>query len=128
MGTDASRIEIQEGAYTLRARRLDGALLEIMSGLSCADKFTTFIRDADNLIQEIQYYTDIGRTTLDHKVTYTRTAGSDGVKYITGAVVIYYEYDGVTEDSRVTITITRDSEDRITSCDSVFSTTEDTKL
>ena len=127
MGTDASRIEIQEGAYPLRARRLDGALTEIMAGLTCSNSFTTITRTLE-LISKIEYFTDAGRTTLDHEVIYTRGAGSDGVEYITGIVAIYYEWDGTTEDSRVTVTIIRDGSDLITSCDAVFSTSESEKL
>lgn len=128
MGTDASRIEIQEGAYPSRADRLDGALLELYSATTCANKFTTITRDSDNLIEKIEYFTNAGRATLDHEVTYTRATGSDGVDYITGMVAIFYEWDGTTEDSRVTTTIVRDTNDLITSCDSVFSTSESTKL
>lgn len=127
MAVDSSRVYVQEGAYTARADRLDGVLLELFAHTTGQDVFTTITRTG-GLISQIEYFTDAGRTTLDHKCTYTRTTGSDGVDYITGMVAIFYQSDGVTEDSRVTVTVTRNSEDQITSCDSVFSTSEDTKL
>lgn len=128
MGTDASRIEVQEGAYPFRGRRLDQILLELASLTTCANTFINITR-TDDLISLIEFFTDAGRTTLDKKIEFTRTTGNDGIDYITGMVATYYEFDGVTVDSQVTVTITRDgSTDLITQSDNVFSTSESTKL
>ena len=129
MAMDASRIFVQEGAYPFRKDRLDYVLQEISAGLYKANTFPSIIRNGTtNLIERTKHWTDITRTVLNHECIYTRTIGVDGVSYVTGMTAIFYEADGTTEDSRVTVTMVRDGSDRITSCDAVFSTSEDTKL
>ena len=119
---NAKRIQILEGRYTFTDRRLSGIVAEIDSRLNCAEVYETITRTSD-LISLVEIYSDIARTKKVVERSITRTTGSDGVDYITGMVTIFFNSDG-SEDSRVTTTITRDGDDRITSCDNVFSTTE----
>lgn len=119
---NAKRIQILEGQYTFTDRRLDGIVAEIDSRLNCAEVYETITRTSD-LISLIEIYSDLARTKKVMQRSITRTTGTDNVDYITGMVTIFYNSDG-TEDSRVTTTITRDGDNRITSCDNVFSTTE----
>ncbi len=123
---DASRIYVQEGAYTARRDRLDFVLLELFSAVTGQDVFPTITRTA-GLITKIEYFTDATRTKLDHECDLTYIVGGDGVSRVSTMVTIYLNFD-LTEDSRVTVTITRDGDDLITQCNSVFSTSEDTKL
>lgn len=119
---NADRIEIRENRYTFTEKRLSGLIKELDGRINCANVFETITRTSD-LISKVEIFSDIGRTKKLVERDITRTTGSDGVEYITGMVTKYYNSDG-TEDSRVTTTITRDSDDRITACDNVFSTTE----
>lgn len=119
---NASRIEVRENRTTFIEPRLSGLIKELDGRLNCANVFET-ITYTSGLISKIEVYSDIGRTKKVMERDITRTTGSDGVDYITGMVTKFYNSDA-TEDSRVTTTITRDSEDKITDCDNVFSTTE----
>ncbi len=119
---NASRIEVRENRTTFIEPRLSGLLKELDARLNCANVYETITRTS-GLISKIEIFSDIARTKLVVERDITRTTGSDGVDYITGMVTKFYNAD-TTEDSRVTTTITRDSEDRITQCDNVFSTTE----
>lgn len=119
---NADRIEIRENRYTFTERRLSGLIRELDGRLNCANVFETITRTND-LISKIEIFSDIARTKKVAERTITRVTGSDGVEYISAMLTIFYNSDG-SEDSRVTTTITRDVDDRITACDNVFSTTE----
>jgi len=119
---NASRIEIRESRLTFTSRRLSGILDEIDMRLNCAEVYETITRTS-NLISKVEVFSDIARTKKVMQRDITRTTGTDGVDYITGMVTIFYNTD-TSEDSRVTTTITRDGDNRIISCDNVYSTTE----
>ena len=119
---NANRIEIQEGPLTFTERRLSGIIREIDSRLNCSEVYETISYTSD-LISKIEIFSNFARTIKVAERTFSRVTGSDGVEYISGMVTIYFNSD-TTEDSRVTTTITRDGDDRITSCDNVFSTSE----
>lgn len=123
---NASRIEVQEGAYTFTSRRLAFVLQEIDARLNCAEVYETITYTSD-LISKVEVFSNLARSIKVIERTFTRTTGGDGVEYITGMVTIFFNAD-TTEDSRVTTTIIRDGDDRITSCDNVFSTTESIKI
>lgn len=123
---DASRVQVQEGAYTFTETRLAFILKEIDARLNCAETYDT-ITYTSGLISKIEIFSNSARTIKVVERTYTRTTGTDGVGYITGMLTKFFNSD-TSEDSRVTTTITRDSENKITSCDHVFSTSEETKL
>lgn len=127
MAVDASRVFVQEGAYPGRSFRLDELLLEVFGHLVSQNCFATFTR-VSGLITKIEYFRDIGRTSLSHECLFTYFVGGDGVDRPTSVTQIFYENDGTTEDSRITTTITRDGDDLITDCDSVFTTSESEKL
>lgn len=123
MGTpNASRIEVKEQAYTFVETRLAFILKEIDSRLNCAEVYHTVTYTSD-LISKVEIFSNSLRTNKVMERTFSRTTGSDGVEYITGMITIFYNTDS-SEDSRVTTTITRDVNDRITECDNVFSTGE----
>ena len=119
---DTSRIHNTEEQYTFVGYGLDRVLKEIDTRLTASDCWATITR-IDELISKIEYFSDAAKTKKTIERIFTRTAGSDTVDYITGIVTIFYNDDG-SEDSRVTTVITRDSEDFITSCENVFSTSE----
>lgn len=119
---NASRIEVREEKYTFTKRRLDDILTQIDMRLNCAEVYETITRTS-GLISKIEIFSNAAKTIKVVERDITRTTGTDGVDYITGMVTRYYN-DDTTEDSRVTTTITRDGENRITACDNVFSTTE----
>lgn len=119
---NADRIEVRENRHTFTEWRLSGLIYELDKRINCADVYETITRTSD-LISKIELFSDIARTKKIAERDITRTTGSDGVDYITGMVTKFYNKD-TSEDSRVTTTITRDGDDRITSCDNVFSTSE----
>lgn len=119
---DVSRIRTYEENNTFISPALDGLISEIDSRLSGANCFSS-ITYTGELISKIEYYADQARTKKRSDVTFSRTIGSDGVNYITGIISIFYNEDG-SEDSRVTTTLLRDVDDKITDCDNVFSTSE----
>lgn len=126
MATDASRVFVQEGAYTARRKTLDFVLLELFAHTTGQDVFPTITRTA-GLITKIEFFTSAARTKLDHECNLTYVVGGDAVSRVATMTTIYFNFD-LSEDSRVTVSITRNGDDLITQCDSVFSTGEDTKL
>jgi hypothetical protein len=122
---NSTRIETPEGAYSFTETRLSELLREIDSRLNCAENYDTITRTG-GLISKIEIFSDLAKTIKKIQRTYTRTTGTDGVDYITGFVTIFYNANG-SEDSRVTTTITRVA-NLITSCNHVFSTSENTCL
>jgi len=121
--TDVDRIDPLEEHTTFTAATLDGVLEEIDSRTTGANCYPVVARSA-GLITQISYYSDLAHTLLKLQRTFSRTAGTDGVLYITGIISIFYNSNG-TEDSRVTTTIARDPTDNwITACSNVFSTGE----
>lgn len=119
---NADRIEIRENRYTFTERRLSGLIRELDGRLNCANVYETITRTSD-LISKIEVFSDIARTKKIAERDITRVTGSDNVQYISSMLTRFYNSDG-SEDSRVTTTITRDVDDRITACDNVFSTTK----
>lgn len=119
---NADRIEIRENRYTFTQRRLSGLIKELDGRLNCANVYETITRTSD-LISKIEIFEDVGRTKKLLERNISRTVGSDSVSYISQMVTIFYNSNG-SEDSRVTSVLTRNSEDKIISCDNVFSTTE----
>lgn len=122
MATNAKRIQTLEGRYTFTDKRLSGIIAEIDRRLNCAEVYETITRTSD-LISKVEVYSDLARTKKLIERTFSRTSGLNGVDYISGMTTIYFNSDG-SEDSRVTTTITRDVNNRITSCDSIFTTSE----
>lgn len=117
------RIENIEERYTYISPTLDGVLKEIDTRTTGADCYLTITR-VDGLITKMEYYADAARTIKRIERTFSRTAGSDNVLYITGIITIFYNDDG-SEDSRVTSVLSRDvDDDWIDGCDNVFSTGE----
>jgi hypothetical protein len=80
-------------------------------------------RDGDNLISNVTYYSDALRTLKIMERQITRVTTTGGVKRVSALVNIFYQEDGVTEDSRVTNAFVRGS-DIITSDDGPFTTAE----
>lgn len=126
MGLDASRVYFPEGAGTYTQEELDKLILEIDMRTTGANVFIDVSRTS-GLISQIDYYSDVGRTTKIAERAYTRAAGIGGVLFVIQVITKFFNANG-SEDSRVTETFTRDADDLITACDSVFSTTEDTKI
>jgi hypothetical protein len=127
---NAIRIQIQEGAYTLKSEDLARALLELDMRVTGANCHMTATYNVDNLVDVIEYFSDPGLTQKVMRKEFSYSAGASGFDVLTGTVAIYYN-DDATEDSRVTTTITRPNlgtEDRIESCDSPFTTSESEKL
>ena len=119
---DASRIEIREEESTFTGFLLSQVLGEIDRRVNAKDCYLSITRTSD-LVSKTEYFSDIARTTKVMERQFSRTTGSDGIDYITGITSIFYN-DDTSEDSRVTISITRDGDDRITQCNGVFSTGE----
>ena len=122
--TNSLRVSVQEGAYTFISDNLAHLLKEIDARLNGANCFIKITRTS-NLISKIEYFHDPAKLPAnlmaEADITYT-----DG--QITGKTMIFYNSPGGPEDSRVTTTITRNSEGQITSCDNVFSTSESVKI
>ena len=125
--TDASRVWVQEGAFTFTETSLDYVLMQIDARMTCKNLFEDFTRNGNGDVITLEVYSDIGRTNLVMQRDYTYVTGSDNIEYPSTITTIFYNANG-SEDSRVTTTITRDGDDQITACDNVFSTSEDTKL
>lgn len=124
MSIDTQRVWHQEQDHTWTKDRLDELLGEIDRRLNSSNCFPIVFRDANDLINKIEYYSEASHTNKIAERTFTRSTGTDNVEYITGIVTIFYNDDS-SEDSRITTTITRDPTDNwITSCDNVFSTSE----
>ena len=118
---DLKRIQAQEGAYTFTNHNTAKMFKEIDARMNGANVFTTITR-ALGLISKIEYFSEIGRSNLRMELNIVYT-GAD----MTLFTWIFYN-DDATEDSRVVETTTRDINGDVTACDSVFSTTESTKL
>jgi len=118
-----SRIEIREGAYSFNASDLASMLLELDQRLNGSNVYLSLTRDGDNLISGVTYYSDAARTLKIMTRQITRVVTTGGVKRISNIVNIFYQEDGVTEDSRVTNAITRGS-DLINSDNGPFTTAE----
>lgn len=122
MSKDASRIWIPEGRYTWGKSWLDEFLQELDMRLNGAEAYVDFTYTSD-LITLIEIHSDLART---NKVAERQIGYTSGK--ITSITTIFFNPGG-SEDSRVTETLTRDAGnlDRITACDSVFTTTESPK-
>jgi len=120
--TDTGRIQTYEEENTFISPSLDGLIKEIDARLVGSNCFITINR-TDDLISSIEYYSDIAKTEKKIEQTFTRAVGNDGVKYITSILTTFYNLD-TSVDSQITTTLTRDSDNRITSCASSFSSTE----
>ena len=123
--TDAERIYVTEEKYTFRSIHLNDILHEIDKRTSHADCFTTITRTL-GLISKIEYFSDIARTQKVMERQFTRATGYSGISFVTDILTIYYN-DDASEDSRVTTTLTRDTDANksvINLCDNVFSTSE----
>jgi hypothetical protein len=118
---DTNRIENLEEETTLINFRLNDAIKELDARITGADCYIDITRSSD-IITQIDYYSDIARTQLRMRRTFSRTTGADNVDYITGIITTFYNSDGST-DSTVTSTILR-TDDKITGCDNVFNTSE----
>jgi len=129
---NAIRLQTQEGAYTWISQNLGYLLFELDMRINGANCFLTITRDGAGLIDGAKFYMNIARAASDLRleITFSRTVSAvDGIAYITGVTKTYYNDDGVTVDSTITETATRDAlTDDITDCDSPFSTTESTKI
>jgi hypothetical protein len=121
--TNPSRIEIREGAYSFNASDLASMLIELDQRLNGSNVYLSLTRDGDNLISNVTYYSDIARTLKIMERQISRVTTTGGVKRVSGIVNIFYQEDGVTEDSRVTNAITRGS-DLINSDNGPFTTAE----
>ena len=116
----AERIWTTEGKYTFRSTNLAEILAEIDARTSCRDSYEVVTRNASNLITKIEVFSDPAKTQLSMR----RDFGYDANDRIVSFTDIYFNEDS-SEDSRVTQTLTRDANGRITECAAVFSTTED---
>jgi hypothetical protein len=121
--TNSSRVEIRDGAYSFNASDLASMLIELDQRLNGSNVYLSLTRDGDNLISNVTYYSDIARTLKIMERQITRVTTTGGVKRVSGIVNIFYQEDGVTEDSRVTNAFVRGS-DIITSDDGPFTTSE----
>lgn len=121
--TNPSRIEIREGAYSFSASDLASMLIELDQRLNGSNVYMSLTRDGDNLISNVTYYSDVARTLKIMERQITRVVTTGGVKRVSGIVNIFYQEDGVTEDSRVTNTLTR-GPDFINSDNGPFTTAE----
>lgn len=119
--TDASRVWVQEGAFTYTETALDFVLREIDTRISGANCFIDITRTAGT-ITKFEYFKEVGRINLMVERVVNYTAGK-----ISGFTDTYFNAD-TSNDSQVIGTFTRDLNGNITACDSPFSTTEDTKL
>lgn len=122
--TNASRVEIREGAYSFSATDLASMLIELDKRLNGSDVWMSLTRDVDNLISGVTYYSDSARTLKIMERQIARVTTTGGIKRVSTVTNIFYGEDGVTEDSRVTNSIARGS-DIITSDDGPFTTADD---
>jgi hypothetical protein len=127
---DASRIEVQEGAYPLVNFSLDKFLQE-MTNMMFGIGFVKFVR-SDGLISRIEYYRDEEKTNLGMVQDIDRVSGATGVDLVSSVVTTVYEKDGVTIDSTVSGFLERDltvsGSDFIQCCSGFFDTDESEKL
>lgn len=122
--TNVNRIQVDESLYTFTESSLSDVLLEIDRRLTGRDINKVYTRTS-NLISKIEYF--IGA----HKIVerdFTRVSGVGGIQRVSSIVTTFYnQNDSV--DSIVTTTITRESplstNDKIVSCNHVYSTSEE---
>lgn len=129
--TNATRISVQEGAYSFLSRRLSGILLELDMRLTGRGMFLKFIR-SEGLIARTEFYRDVERTNLALSRDYMRVSGATGVDLISGVVTTFFEEDGLTVDSVVSGFLERDltvsGQDFIICCSGFFDTDESEKV
>lgn len=124
---DSKRVQSIEGKYTFTNRSLSGIIDEIDMRLNGADCWVTITRTS-GLISKVEYFKDAAKTMKVCEQVITRATGVGGVKLVSNIQNIYYNSD-TSEDSQVNASLSRPSlgtDDDITACSSVFSTTEDT--
>jgi hypothetical protein len=119
---DDIRVRASEEELSTTSPDLLGSLKEIDERTMGANVWTTIIFDVDDLISEIQYFSDAAKTQMTMKRVFSRTQGADAIDYITGMVTTVYN-DNASVDSVITTTLSR-TDDIIDSCSSSFSTTE----
>lgn len=119
---DATRVQTNEENNSTVSSDLASTLTELDSRITSKDVYPVITRSS-GLISLIEYYSDIAHTKKLYQRSFSRSAGSDLVQYITGIVTTFYNEDG-SVDSTITTSISRNGEDSITSCDNIFSTTE----
>ena len=120
---DDIRVRTTEEETSTISPDLLGSMKELDSRVMGADVWTTILFDADNLISEIQYFSDIAKTQMAMKRVFNRTTGSDTIEYISSLVTTIYNEDA-SVDSVITTTLNR-TDDVIDGCSSSFSTTEE---
>jgi FMN-dependent NADH-azoreductase len=115
------RIQTSESQLSTISPDLLNTLKEIDERVMAANIWST-ITYTLGLISRIDYYSDAAKTVQIMRRDFTRTVGSDQVNYITSILTTSYNSDGST-DSTITTALTRTG-DKVTSCASVFATTE----
>jgi dihydrodipicolinate synthase/N-acetylneuraminate lyase len=116
------RIRISEEDSSFTESDLASLVREIDTRTLGSNQFVTINRTS-GLISSIDFYKDATRTLKKMHHAISRTTGLDNVQYITGVVITTFNDDG-SIDSTITKTLSRDVDNKITSCDSVFYTTE----
>lgn len=120
--TDASRVQIQEGAYTFTNTVLSKAMLEIDRFINHGNTWVTITRTA-NYISKCEYFSDALKTKKIYERNYSRTGNR-----ITVMTSIYFNANG-SEDGRVTQTIGRNgATTQIETSSNPYSTTEPTAI
>ena len=118
---DLKRLEAAEGAYTFISNNLAKLLLEVDARMNGREVYTTIDRTS-GLIDKIEYFSEAARLNKMMELQIAYLSGD-----FSTFTWIFYNLDG-SEDSRVVESVTRDINDDITECNSVFTTTESTKL
>lgn len=119
--TDATRIYVQEGAYSFPSTVLAYVLQDLDRFINSTNTWVTITRTS-NLISKVEYFSDAAKTKKVFEHQYGRISNR-----ITSVLAIYYNANG-SEDSRVTHTFTRDGSNRIDTSSNPYSTSEDTKI
>jgi hypothetical protein len=119
---DDIRIQTTEELTSFESSDLSDTLKELDARIEGSNVWTT-ITYTLGLISKIEYFSDAAKTIKTLQREFTRTTGSDSIKYITTVVSTFYN-DGGSVDSTITNVLTRSAANKITSCASVFSTTE----
>jgi len=119
--TDATRIYVQEGAYTFPSMILAYALRDLDRFVNSTNSWVTITRTS-GYISKTEYFSDAAKTLKIFEHQYGRTSSR-----ITSVTAIYYNTDG-SEDCRVTHTIGRDVDNRIETSANPFTTSEATKI
>lgn len=116
------RIGTTEENSSFTEANLASLIREIDTRTLGANNFVTINRTS-GLISSIYFYDDAARTKLRMTSIISRTTGLDNVEYITGIVITVYNDNG-SIDSTITKALSRDIDNKITSCNSIFATTE----